>query len=171
MLTGPYIPQFQGNAKTWERFLYKASKGSCKASDFLQDADLAYMVALTGDLDAPNSLDLMEYADRLCDHVESIPKPRSFADLRTVVLNARWIVVRTPLTACPRDIDVAYRALRSRSASVSEQNLFHDALIRCYECWSGEWLWNTMQSETGLNYNSLNVVAAMMLLALTWKVT
>lgn len=171
MLTGPYIPQFQGNTQTWERFLYKASKGSYKASDFLQHADLAYMVALTGDLDAPNSLDLMEYADRLCVHVDSIPKPGSFDELRTVVLNARWAAVRTSLTTRPRDIDVAYRALWSRGASVSEQDLFHDALIRCYECWAGKWLWNTMQSESGDNYNSLNVVAAMMLFALTWKVT
>jgi hypothetical protein len=169
MLTGPQIPQYEDSPESWDRFLYKAAKGSSKASDILQHANCAYMASLTGDKEAPSRLDLAIYSQMLHTHFAMTSKPQSYELLCDQVHSAKWIAIRSNLSQQPHKRDVEYAALWSRNHTTPQVCLFHDALIRCYDCWSVDWLERILDKESGCDYNSLNVVAAMILLALTWK--
>ena len=61
-----------------------------------------------------------------------------------------------------------YDSLWKRKTNVSEQTLVHDSILHCCANWSAAWLVETIEREYQNDYNSLNVVAAMLTLCVVW---
>ena len=73
MLQTSSIPQYTACSEPpedWSRFLYKACKGSIKADDILVGASWAYMVALTGDQTAPETMNEGDYREIFAVHFQ-----------------------------------------------------------------------------------------------------
>lgn len=169
MLKGSQIPQNDDRPEHWPRFLEKASKGSIKAYDMLTHADMAYMVALTGDTNSPNTLLLAEYGMLVEQFIASQDRPMTPSDLLTTAVDAGWFKFNQHLRSSSFNSKAQYGSLWSRKHRVTEGELIHDALHHCCAQWSRTWLREVVDEENELTYNSLDVVAAMLMLAATWK--
>jgi hypothetical protein len=144
MLTVRHIPLNQQPPEDWNRFLYKAAKGSAKATDVLSYANMAYMAALTGDPTSPATLQLTDYQEILRDYFATLKKPDSAHHLAATVDSNNWFAFKLHGHLSPPQESSSYSAIWSKGRSVS---------------------------QCSLDYNSHYVVAAMLLLALTWKAT
>lgn len=170
MLNVNYIPLYQNESEDWNRFLYKAAKGSVKATDVLSYAEMAYMAALTGDPKAPETLQLSDYHSTLRDYFATFDRPDSAQHLAEAIDCNNWFAIKLRgQLAAPKEAGT-YSALWSRGRTVSEHTLLNDSICQCHSSWSADWLIQVIDGETSLDFNSLNVVAAMLLLAVTWKV-
>jgi|GEM_PF-3728110 hypothetical protein len=171
MFPGRHIPQYDDRPESWDRFLDKAAKGSAYAFDMLTQADLAYMASLTGDPTAPQSQDLGDYARLLQTHFTEFTKPATPDDLSREIQSAQWLSVKPRLPLSPQRPHEKYNALWADGRTVPLVDLVNDSIIHCHTSWSAKWLLNVINNEDSMNYNSVNVVAAMLMLAVTWKAT
>ena len=168
MLMTRSIPQYEDSAADWYHFIYKAAKGSCKARESLSHADMAYMAALTGNPNAPAELQLTEYGAWLRQRFPESPPASSPLELFEFAQSCNWFPVRAGPTYTRRNTNEHYKSLWRRNVAVPVDTLVGDALIQCVEVWSSDWLRNVLDSEDYLDYNSENVVTAMLMLGLTW---
>jgi hypothetical protein len=169
MLSSRAIPQYydEDEPADWPGFLTKAARGSIKAEDWFQEAGLAYMVALTGDPTAPDTLDLEEYARLFRQSFPPSPPETTFEGLMQLAVAAQWFPrpVASSEQPCRRDED--YAALWKRKRSVSEMELAHDALLHCRQQWSADDCLRCLE-ETSADYNSRTIVSGMLYLSFTW---
>jgi hypothetical protein len=168
MLNTRSIPQFDDSAADWYRFLEKAAKGSCKAHEIVSHADMAYTAAVTGDPNAPAVLHRKEYGALLARRFPESPPADSPLELFEMGQASNWFPFHGRPAPTRRNANQQYKALWRRNVTVPVTALVGDALIQCGEVWSSEWLLNVLDSEDYLDYNSENVVTAMLMLALTW---
>lgn len=169
MLAVKHIPLYEEDPESWDRFLYKAMMGSAKATDTLSNAHMAYMVDLTGVPKASETIELVDYQLAIHEHFGAIEKPESARQLGARIDTQDWFAIKlngqwtTPLD------HQSYAGLWARKTTVSQRSLLSDAVRRCHSSWSADWLVQVIDDEATLQYNSVNVVAAMLLLGLTWK--
>lgn len=169
MLGNRGIPQYDDKPESWARFLDKAAQGSAEACEILAQADLAYMVALTGHPTSPAHLDLDVYAEMFRRHRASIARPATAEELALCIQSQRWFTVRLQTPVVRRRPHEAYRGLWARRTQVSIDELVIDSIVHCHANWSADWLLHGVNTGGDLNYNSASIVAAMFLLATTWK--
>ena len=140
MLRSSTIPQLNGelDQEEWDRFLYKASRGSDKAQYMLFSAERACVRVISGEED-PESIPLDTYQAILRNQMPTLSSlastPRDLFDLG---YREGWFPVRIELLdgAChPRDY---YQALWKRTQEVLIPDLVHDAVFQCFAHWSFE---------------------------------
>lgn len=167
MLPSREIPQYQDDSDDWLRFLDKAAKGSIKAEDCLHSADLAYMVALTGDPESPNKLDLGEYAEQFRLTFPATPPGNSIHELIERAVEHRWF----PHLFCGSETrihpDADYAQLWKRRRCVRTTALLNDALLHCLEHWSADDCLQCLD-EYSVDFNSRTIVSGMLYLSFTW---
>jgi hypothetical protein len=171
LLTVKHIPLYENEPENWDRFLDKSAQGSAKATEILSSADMAYMVALTGNPQAPATLPLTDYKTTLQQYFLTLEQPASAADLAQAIDTANWFTIKLPGHLATAKNHDSYSALWAKKRTAAQQDLLNDAVHHCHASWSAEWLLQVIDEESSLNYNSVNVVAAMLLLAITWKET
>lgn len=169
MLNTDQIPQYQDRSESWDNFLYKAAKGSHKANDALMYADMAYMIALTGDPCSPDTLELTHFYEQLREHFSHFSRPESAGEIAASINSCNWFTIKLGKEISAPQDSSAYAALWSKGQTVCERQLLNDAVQKCHSSLSVDWLTKTIDEEKSMNYNSLNVVAAMLMLGLTWK--
>jgi hypothetical protein len=169
MLSTQAIPLHEEDPEDWHRFLDKAAKGSIKAVDILTHANQAYMVALTGDPAAPDSLHLDDYHARLRETSPNAPMVVSLQEFHDTAHHANWFPQAFAVCTSPRNPSALYRGLWGHR-DVDASALANDAMLLCLEKWSADHLIKCL-GEHGLDYDSRLVVAAMLYLSLTWPET
>jgi hypothetical protein len=169
MLTVPHIPQYGDEPESWDRFFDKAAKGSYEAGDILSYANMAYMASLTGNPVAPDTFDLREYDRLFRSYFAGLERPATPDELLSQMQpQVGW--PRLWKSLAPRRSIDEYTALWAKKRTVPVVELASDAFILAHQAWSADWLSSTIDQELdSLNYNSAKVVAAMILLAATWK--
>lgn len=169
-LTTQTIPSYGGEPPgDWQTFLVKAAKGSIKAVETLQDASLAYMVALTGDPTAPETWNLSDYRALFERRFPQMPRPASLPALYDQALASHWIATPFRCSETPRNPRERYRNLWGRDA-VNVTELLNDALLLCLEGWCAERMMACVDHyET--DYDARLVVGGMLFLSLTWPDT
>lgn len=153
----------------WHTFLYKASKGSIKALDTLTYANMAYMVAVTGDPTSPDTMHLDDYNAFIRERFPPVCPIASIQDFHEIALGCGWIA--TPFRASPRALHEpsAYVALWGRPA-VIESALMNDAMLLCLDCWSSKHFIECVD-HYGTDYDSRMLTAGMLYLSVTWPGT
>ena len=167
MLTSQFIPGHSEESHDWHVFLYKAAKGSSKATDILADAATAYMAALTGDPHAPEKLLLTEYRKTFLRSFLLIPRPASVQDIADAANEHGWFPFLLDCWPAPVNSADFYAKLWKRGETVQERDLVHDAVHHCLGNWSGQEFHEYIR-ERSSDYNSLTAVAGMIFLTLTW---
>ncbi len=167
MLTSQLIPGHSEKSHDWHVFLYKAAKGSSKAIDILADAGTAYMVALTDDPHAPETLPLTEYRKTFLRTFLHIPQPASVQEIADAANKHDWFPFLLDCWPAHVNTPDLYAKLWKRGETVQERDLVHDAVHYCVSNWSGQEFHEHIGKHS-LDYNSLTVVAAMIFLTLTW---
>lgn len=169
MLPSRSVPQHEDDPDDWHRFLQKVSTGSIKAIDMLTYANMAYMVAVTGDLTSPDTLHLDDYNAMIRERFPAKSPIASLQDFHDLALSHGWLSEGFCVSQKPRNPPSAYVALWGRSA-VDEDALMNDAMLHCLESWSAdhfiECAW-----ERSANYDSRAVATAMLYLSVTWPST
>ncbi len=169
MLATKKIPQYGDDAEEWPRFLYKATRGSAKATYILSDADMAYMVDLTGDPESPSTLHLGDYKKLFC---KSFPKLPPLATAQQVIdygvrngwFNSGFTASHTALKS-----DEEYTNAWSRNVELNWVTLVNDAIVNCLDNWNPEKAIEYLDISE-LNYDSCKVVSGMIFLSLSWPV-
>ena len=165
MLTSRLIPQhLDTEPQDWERFLGKAAKGSYKAVEMLDAADLAYMSALSTRRDAAaaqaDTYQLM-FRKRF---PRSPPAPTPQALFGLCFRNG-YFPNQLRLDNSPRLPESAYSNLWAGGKPVPIDDLVHDAVLTCFKRWSPE----LCLSEPGdTDYDSLAVVMSMLAFCISW---
>lgn len=165
MLENRFIPQFSDESEDWRRFLDKACKGSIKAIDMLGNADMAYMVDLTGDPSAPGTLELSEYAKLFETSFPRTCPAETTDDLIKIACTVGWFPHAFRIADCEVD-RLKYQSLWG-NPPVKWSSLASDAVQVCFEEWSAQHCLICLE-ERSSDYNSLDVVAGMLYLSLTW---
>lgn len=154
----------------WYRFLSKAATGSAKATDILSYADMAYMVSLTGNQTAPETLDLKKYEELFKSKFPDSPPSKSVDSLIGLGSKNNWYPHRfVGKQQYLRDL-AYYQDLWGKKRNVDWEILINDAFMLCIDKWSAKHCLDCLE-ESSLDYNSLNVVSAMLYLSLTWPST
>lgn len=168
MLSSRAIPQYDDDDPAdWLSFLSKAAKGSIKAEDWFHAADLAYMIALTGDPTAPDTLDLEEYAQLFRQSFPPTPPKNTFHELSELVVEQQWFPQKLHGSENRLHPDEDYAGLWKRKRRVSESELAHDALLCCLQHWSADDCLRCL-AEYSVDYNSRMIVSGMLYLSFTW---
>ena len=154
----------------WFSFLSKAAKGSAKATDILPYADMAYMVSLTGDQKAPETLDIKKYEDLFISKFPDSPPSTSVDSLIELGSQNDWYPHRFTGKQQYLKEQAYYQDLWRKKRNVNWTLLINDAFMHCIDKWSAKDCLNCLE-ESSLDYNSLNVVSAMLYLSLTWPST
>jgi hypothetical protein len=175
MLQTCLIPRYDAYGESpedWSRFLNKACKGSSKApDDILDGASLAYMVALTGDETAPETMLLDNYHATFRRAFPLHPPIKSLQEFHDVALGAKWIPHAFTVSPSARNPASHYCGVWGR-APVDWTNLMNDAMLLCLESWSADHCLKCEdESQLGSTYDSRIVVATMLYLCLTWPRT
>jgi hypothetical protein len=139
------IPQLDDDSQAWARFIEKAAKGSTKAAEMLTLAKFAVIAEKSG---------------KRLHETEPLPKYLAFiSDLQL----ARWPATKREK---PLNTRAFYDSLWKHGKSVDPAELTDDALIHLRENWSmKEYVrLKARIDESGPDYNSQDVVAAMILL-------
>jgi hypothetical protein len=166
MLKSRAISQYEERAESWHRFVFKAAKGSYKATDMLRSVEMAYMAKIAK-CDAPATLRLEDYYRLFRD---TFPKARPFSTVREVVelgVSHGWFPHRFAVAERPHHEAPKYQALWKRGIWVPESVLIHDAIHLVQASWSADHCMACID-EHPLDYNSLLVVAGMIYFSLIW---
>ena len=167
MLPNRSIPIFDDDQPDdWHTFIYKASTGSIKAADTLNYANMAYMVAFTGDADSPNCMHLDDYDAMVRERFLKQSPVSSIQHCYELALKNKWIPSPFSLSETPFNPHSHYVGLWGREP-VSETELLNDAIINCLENWSPNHYIDCVR-DFGVGYDSLNAVTGMLYLSLTW---
>ena len=166
MLTTRSIPIYEDDPEDWHTFLYKAANGSIKAVDTMNGADLAYMVALTKDPSAPETMHLDDYHALLRERFPAACPLDSLQQFHNLAVKHNWVAKAFQVSESPINDPFAYMGLWGRRA-VSESALLNDAMLCCVQSWSAEHFMQCLQ-EHKLDYDARLVVCGMLYLTLTW---
>ena len=167
MLQSRSIPIYDDDQPDdWHTFLYKASTGSIKASDTLNYANMAYMVALTGDATSPSTMHLDDYYAIVREKFPATCSISSVQQLCDIATKNEWIRAAFPTSAAPFNPSFEYVGIWGRPP-VNETALMNDAMLNCLARWSPDHYIECVQLY-GIGYDSLNVVTGMLYLSLTW---
>lgn len=166
MLRTSSIPIYEDDPEDWQRFLYKAAKGSIKAADILNDANMAYMVAFTGDPSSPSTMDLEDYNKLVRERFLSDCPAESIQHFHDIARNANWTMKPFRASESPRNKASHYLGLWGKRA-VNESALLNDAMLLCLEQWSADHFIECVD-HYDLAYDSRIVTAGMLYLSLTW---
>ena len=169
MLPTRSIPIYEEGTDDWHRFLYKASKGSIKAVDTLNDAKMAYMIAFTGDPSSPETMHLDDYIALLRERFPKICPFSSIQQFHDVAHDHGWIASAFRVSKTPRHNRAKYVALWGQSP-LTESDLMNDAMLYCLGSWSLEHYIECV-NHYDLDYDSLIVTTAMLYLSVTWPDT
>lgn len=167
MLRTNLIPGYSEESHDWHVFLYKAAKGSSKATDILADVSAAYMVALTSDKQAPENLPLTDFRNIFVRSFMHVPRPLSAQEICDAANENGWFPFLLDCWPEPVNAPDAYIHLWKRGENVLERDLAHDAVHFCHDHWMAAEFHEFIR-ERSPNYNSLQVVCAMIYLALSW---
>ena len=167
MLESRTIPQYGDTPEDWQRFLYKATKGSYKSHEILDHAEMAYMCDLTGDSSAPETMHLERYYQMLRNRFPQEPPFGSTQQLIDYGAEHSWFPNKFAAAPMMRYDESHYLDLWDRSRTVDWTALINDASLYCLAKWSADCC-----VECGTNEqreaNALKVTAAMLYLSLTW---
>jgi hypothetical protein len=165
MLTSRLIPQhLDTEPQVWERFLGKAAKGSYKAVEILDAADLAYMSTLSTRRDA-NATATATYQLLFRRRFPRSPPAATPQDLFALCLRNGYFANQLRVENGPRLPEGAYCNLWAGGNPVSIDDLVHDAVLTCFKRWSPELCLN----EPGdTDYDSLAVVTSMLAFCISW---
>ena len=169
MLPTRSIPIFDDDPDDWHTFLYKASKGSIKAAETLNHANMAYMVAFTGDATSPETMHLEDYNALVRERFPKTSPVSSIQQFHDIALENGWIASAFRVSETPRKDAAKYVALWGRSP-VKESELMNDAMLNCLGSWSPDHYIECVD-HYGLDYDSRIVTTAMLYLSLTWPGT
>ena len=170
MLSSSSIAQHQDDPEKWERFLEKAASGSCKAHEMLIQADIAYMVDLTGDAESPSNLHLDDYRKLFRAHFPKAPPATGPQDLADLASQMNWLPSAIRIEPQPHLVPSAYMRLWSRRTRVPIASLLNDVMIFCFNEWSAKNYFAALETDF-LEYDSLLTTAGMLFLAFTWPET
>jgi hypothetical protein len=169
MLRTRSIPIHDDDPDDWHTFLYKAAKGSIKAPDTLTYANMAYMVALTGDSTCPDTMHLDDYNAIVRERFPAECPVASLQHFHDIALDAGWITTPFRILESPRNSPSEYIALWGRRP-VAESALLNDAMLHCLERWSADHFIECVD-HYGAEYDSRAVTTGMLYLSLTWPGT
>lgn len=169
MLPTRSIPIFDDEPDDWHTFLYKASKGSIKALDTLTYANMAYMVAITGDPTSPDTLRLDDYNAIIRERFPPNCPVASLQDFHDLALDCGWLATAFRVSELPRHDPSAYVAIWGRSP-VAESSLINDSMLYCLDCWSPDHFIDCVD-HFGTEFDSRVVTTAMLYLSVTWPCT
>lgn len=154
-----------GENVSWERFIYKAAKGSYKASEWLSWGEAEFAARKIGILYEDLSLaDLKHTLNK-----SLLPKlPFNTLDEFLIYLSTIGLGNVTSKDRPFHEHDF-YTGLWGRK-EVDTAQLLHDSARFCFQNWSIATYWQLMDSETttALQYNSQDVVSAMLFLVLSY---
>lgn len=169
MLPTRSIPIYGDYPDDWHTFLYKASKGSIKAVYTLDHASMAYMIAITGDPESPNTMHLDDYNTYLCERFPAHPPVASIQELHDTGADANWFPQAFRVSESPRNPASHYRGLWGRMA-VNASALLNDAMLLCLENWSSTHMIECTD-QYDIDYDARLVTSGMLYLSLTWPGT
>jgi hypothetical protein len=150
----------------WHTFLYKAAKGSIKALDTLTSANMAYMVAFTGDPSAPDTMHLEDYNVLVHERFPQICPIDSIEEFYHLANGCGWIAEPFQISESPYNAANEYSAIWGRSP-VAEFALMNDSMLYCLDCWSPSHFVECVDHQ-GINYDSRTVTTGMLYLSVTW---
>ena len=166
MLTTISIPQYEEKDESWTRFLYKAGRGSAKATDILSNADMSYMVTLTNDSESPSTLDLKKY-HLLFRNVFPNECPFTTQEIIDFGVDSGWFPHGFVVTGDYRKENTVYENLWESNVELNWTVLINDAAQHCVENWSADDALK-LCNISNLDFNAKLVVSAMLYLSLTW---
>lgn len=166
MLSTRSIPIYDGEPDDWHIFLCKAAKGSIKAIDTLNYANMAYMVALTGNPTSPETMHLDDYKTLVRERFPETCPLSSIRQFHDIALDCGWIASTFRVSETPCNDPARYRSLWGRSP-VKESDLMNDAMLHCLGLWSPEHYIGCVD-HYGVEYDSRIVTTAMLYLSVTW---
>lgn len=153
---------------TWTRFIEKASKGSHKAVEILRMAEIAFLAERLG---------------KVTEQIWQLPEPELDALLQKFILLESPFehpdrlfqflhhedCLKTPVLQrqeqfYPREF---YADLWRKSLQVEHDKLVHDAALHCAKNWSWSEYRQLSEVEEEANYNSQDIVAAMLFLIIS----
>jgi hypothetical protein len=169
MLPTRSIPIYGDDPHDWHTFVYKAAKGSIKAVDTLHYANMAYMVAFTGDPTAPETMLLADYDALVRERFPQACPFSSIQQFHDVALDRGWAPRAFRVSETPRIDPGQYWALWGRLPA-KESDLMNDAMLLCLGSWSPSHFLECVDNY-GLDYDSRIVTAAMLYLSVTWPGT
>ena len=169
MLRTSKIPQYCDYPEDWQRFLYKASKGSYKAVDILNYASNAYMIDFTNNPQSPDTLLLTEYNK---DFIKQFPSKTPFRSDQEIVdycVKSGWVHSSFTIGKVSDSHSNLYLDLWEQGKTVDELVLFKNALTYCLNNWNGD---SALACSEILDYefDSSLVVSGLLYLALTWPI-
>ena len=170
MLPTRSIPIFDDDhPDDWHTFIYKASTGSIKAADTLDYANMAYMVAFTGDPESPNTMHLDEYNALVRQQFPATCPIASIRQFHDTALDHHWIPSAFNVSQTPINVPSEYVAIWGRPP-VNKSALINDAMLNCIENWSANHYIDCVDGNS-IGYDSRSVLAGMLYLSVTWPGT
>jgi hypothetical protein len=161
------IPQFEDEAADWQRFLYKACRGSCKAMEMLMSAEMAQLARVTGDASAPATWNA-EAADRALETFFPRSPPEMTAqEIVDHGCRQNWFPHQFRVTLQPRNEIAKYQALWRNQEAADWTAAVNDALLCCLSNWSLNH-YRQCCAEDPCDYNSQHVISGMLYLSLVW---
>ncbi|MCE5228709.1 hypothetical protein LLG95_03830 [bacterium] len=148
---------------SWKVFIYKAAKGSIKATEAIGDYELFVLWRITKDPDIENKPE-SEYYTPIRSFLPSIDRDEAISLITKTIGN--------PITLGERPFHSRefYQDLWANKRTVSENELTHDAIHEMMRDWSFD---NYLRRRTKIrwDYNSLDVTTCMIWLeCLRYKV-
>jgi hypothetical protein len=169
MLPTRSIPIYGDDPEDWHRFLYKASTGSIKAADTLNYANMAYMVAFTGDPSAPETMHLGDYNSLIRERFPKACPISSIHHFHDIAMDHGWIPSGYRVSEAPIRDPGNYVALWGRTP-VRESELINDAMLNCLASWSPDHYIKCIDNHR-VDYDSRIVATGMLYLSVTWPGT
>ena len=158
------LPQPEGEHCDWTYFVYKAAKGSYKASEALYEAELVLLDRLLG----PHREATGAEEDLA---IKGIVGPCPFVNHQEILEQFRMVKDpggRLLAELRPRNRHECYESLWSRKRTVRQDHLLHDASLSALEHWTPDQFHALMTQTAGHDaYNSVDCVAAMLILAVS----
>ena len=167
MLNTRTIPQYEDEPEDWQRLLYKASRGSDKATRMLSCADMAYMVELTGDPDSPSTLHLDDYRTLFRSSFPDLPPLQTAQEIVDYGVTIHWFQRPLHVTEGFWESLAHYKGVWRRQIELDWAALVNDAVLTCVKSWNADEALGCID-VSGLDYDSRLVVTGMLYLSLTW---
>ena len=159
------IYQLRPQMETWARFIYKASRGSDDANYLLNLANLTFVAEHLGkNTDDLNEITVEVFEDELA---RLIPAELPFRGLKDFLLRLhQWGCISASVQTRiePFHERGFYADLWSKSLKVDETELTYDAAAHCFNHWSLTEYSLLTEATHQADYNSQDVVAAMLFL-------
>ena len=167
MLRTEHIPLYQGYTEKWSRFLYKATRGSGKATDILSYSSMAYMIDLTGNPESPLTMDLTDYQELFCSSFPSSPPFQSSQEVIAFGAENGWFEHSFVANQHLFHRHEFYSGVWDRKLELNWIELVNDSVLFCLDNWTPD---KAMECSDVLvfDYNSQSIVSGMLYLSLTW---